>query len=180
MKQKSIRVDARLYDAAGKRLSAIGFDSINFAVEYFLAECVVRKELPSFLRNKNRGCPICKFYDPIHAAEFKRMRADLKSKVKDGKSFTALLHPTREGGYWCEIPAFVGCCSQGSTLEEAKYMITDAAKGWLDVKDIRLRFKVERENERDSELLIFNSPEAARRHLARKRKWDEALPHVSQ
>ena len=170
MKQKSIKVDARLYDAARKRLSAIGFDSLNFAVEYFLAECAVRKQLPSFLRNKNRGCPVCKFYDPIHAEEFKRKKAELKSKVKDGRSFTALLHPTREGGYWCEIPALMGCCSQGSTLEEAKYMITDAAKGWLDVEDVRLRFKVERESERDSELLIFNSPEAARRHLARKKK----------
>ena len=64
----------------------------------------------------------------------------------------------------------MGCCSQGSTLEEAKYMITDVAKGWLDVKDVRLRFKIERENERNAELLVFNSPEAARRHLAQKRK----------
>ena len=29
MKQKSIKVDARLYNAAGKRLSAIGFDNLN-------------------------------------------------------------------------------------------------------------------------------------------------------
>ena len=44
MKQKSIKVDARLYDAARKRLSAIGFDSLNFAVEYFLAECAVSEQ----------------------------------------------------------------------------------------------------------------------------------------
>ena len=169
MRQTSIRVDARLCDAASKRLSAIGFDSINFAVEYFLAECVVRKKPPAFLFNKSRSCPVCKFYDPIHAAEFRKKKSELKLRAKSGRTFTALLHPTREGGYWCEIPALMGCCSQGSTLEEAKYMITDAAKGWLDVKAVRLRFRVERENERDSELLIFNSPEAARKHLASKK-----------
>ena len=49
-------------------------------------------------------------------------------------------------------------------------MITDAAKGWLDVKTVRLCFRIERENERDSKLLIFNSPEVASKHLALKKK----------
>lgn len=156
MKQKTIRVDARLCDAAAERLSQIGFDNLNFAVEYFLAECVVRKNLPSFLRNR-RSCPVCKFYDPIHRKEFKAKLAELRGKAKDGKVFTALLHPAREGGYWCEIPTLTGCCSQGSTLEEAKYMIADAAKGWLDVDTVRLRYRVEREGEQDADLLMYNT-----------------------
>lgn len=165
MKQRTIRLDARLCDAAMTRLSDVGFNNLNFAVEYFLAECVVREKVPSFLRDKRRSCPVCKFYDPIHAKEFAELQKRLRSKAKGGKVFTALLHPTREGGYWCEIPAFAGCCSQGSTLEEAKHMIKDAALGWLDMDEVRLRYRVEREGERDSDLLMFNTPEAAREYL---------------
>ena len=166
MKTKSIKIDSRLYDAAAARLNEAGWNSIDYAVEYFLAECAVRKRLPAFLNhNTRRSCPVCKFYDPIHAEQWKRKKAELQKNAVNGKVFTALLHPVREGGYWCEIPAFVGCCSQGSTLAEAKYMIKDAALGWLEVKDVKLRYRVEREGERDADLMIFNTPEAARRFL---------------
>ena len=46
------------------------------------------------------------------------------------------------GGYWCEVPTFSGCVSQGSSLEEAKHMIADAARVWLDVPDIKLRYRI--------------------------------------
>lgn len=169
MKTKSIKIDSRLYDAAAARLNDAGWNSIDYAVEYFLAECAVRKKLPAFLnRDTRRSCAVCKFYDPIHAEQWKRKKSELQKKAADGKVFTALLHPTREGGYWCEIPAFVGCCSQGSTLAEAKYMIKDAALGWLEVKNVKLRYRVEREGERDADLMMFNTPDEARRFLGKE------------
>ncbi len=174
-KMRSVRIDARLYDAAAERLDAAGWNSIDYAIEYFLAECAVRKRLPAFLNmNSRRSCAVCKFYDPIYAEQWKARRAAFQERAREGKSFTALLHPTREGGFWCEIPAFAGCCSQGSTLAEAKYMIKDAALAWLGVKDVKLRYRVERENERDAELMVYNTPEAARRFLAKDKSSSRA------
>lgn len=34
-------------------------------------------------------------------------------------TYTILIHAAEEGGYWTEIPALPGCCSQGETIEEA-------------------------------------------------------------
>ena len=36
-------------------------------------------------------------------------------------------------------------------------MIADAAKGWLDVDTVRLRYRVEREGEQDADLLMYNT-----------------------
>ena len=44
-------------------------------------------------------------------------------------------------------------------------MIKDAALGWLEVKDVKLRYRVEREGERDADLMMFNTPDEARRFL---------------
>ena len=44
-------------------------------------------------------------------------------------------------------------------------MIKDAALCWLDVKDVKLRYRVEREDGRDADLMVFNTPEAARRFI---------------
>lgn len=38
-------------------------------------------------------------------------------------------------------------------------MIADAAKGWLDVDTVRLRYRVEREGEQDADLLMYNPAE---------------------
>jgi len=169
MKQKTIHVDARIYEAAKARLAETYWSNLDFAVEYFLAECVVRKNLPAFMNHKtHNSCAVCKFYEPIHAENFKKKMADFRKKAKSGKYFTALLHPTREGGYWCEIPAFNGCSSCGTTLEEAKSMIKDAALVWLDLKDVNLRYRIERENKDDAELLMFNTPEAASAYIQGK------------
>jgi len=43
MKRKSIHVDDLIYTAAAERLADAGWNNIDYAVEYFLAECVVRK-----------------------------------------------------------------------------------------------------------------------------------------
>ena len=47
MKTKTIKIDARLYEAAAARLGDAGWNNIDFAVEYFLAECAMRKRLPA-------------------------------------------------------------------------------------------------------------------------------------
>lgn len=34
-------------------------------------------------------------------------------------TYTVLINPAEEGGYWTEVPALPGCFSQGETIEEA-------------------------------------------------------------
>lgn len=165
--KKTLHVDDLIYEAAKKHLAEEDWNNIDYAVEYFLAECVVHKRLPAFMNRKGTYCPVCKFYDPIHAKQFKQKKADLKAKAKSGKFFTAFLHPAREGGFWCEIPALQGCVSMGSTLNEAKYMIKDAALGWLEVKDVNIRYRVERESEHNADLLMFNSEKALKAYRAK-------------
>jgi predicted RNase H-like HicB family nuclease len=43
-----------------------------------------------------------------------------------------ILHPAEEGGYWSEVPALPGCCSQGETLDEAVANTRLAIDGWID------------------------------------------------
>jgi len=31
--------------------------------------------------------------------------------------YTVILHPAEEGGYWAEVPALLGCFSQGESVE---------------------------------------------------------------
>ena len=45
-------------------------------------------------------------------------------------NYTVIIHPADEGGYWTEVPALLGCGSQGETLDEAIEMTKDAIKGW--------------------------------------------------
>ena len=143
MKVKSIRIDARLYEAAAARLEDAEWEP-DYAIRYFLAEVAVRKRLPAFLNHNAvaRSCSMCKFYDPINIAAWEKKRKAQAKKARGGTTFTAVLHPSERGGYWCEVPAFNGCVSQGSSLEEAKHMIADAARCWLDVPEVKLRYRV--------------------------------------
>ncbi len=50
-----------------------------------------------------------------------------------------VIHPAEEGGFWAEIPAFVGCVSEGETLEETLLNIKEAAEGWLEVAAMRIK-----------------------------------------
>jgi predicted RNase H-like HicB family nuclease len=43
------------------------------------------------------------------------------------------VHPAEEGGYWAEVPALLGCVSEGDTLEETLDNVREAAAGWLEV-----------------------------------------------
>jgi len=50
-----------------------------------------------------------------------------------------VLHSAEEGGFWAEIPAFVGCVSEGDTLEETLLNIKEAAEGWLEVAAMQIK-----------------------------------------
>ena len=169
MKTKSVRIDTRLYEAAEARLKDADWE-VDYAIQYFLAEVVVRKRLPAFLNHNTvaRSCSMCKFYDPINIAAWEKKRKAQAKKARGGATFTAVLHECENGGYWCEVPAFCGCVSQGSSLEEAKIMIADAARCWLDVPEVKLRYRV---TSRQSEIEFakkFMTPDEARRFLGVK------------
>jgi predicted RNase H-like HicB family nuclease len=44
-----------------------------------------------------------------------------------------IVHKAEEGGFWAEVPAVPGCCSQGDSMEELKENIAEAIKGCLSV-----------------------------------------------
>lgn len=46
-------------------------------------------------------------------------------------------------------------------------MIKDAALGWLEVKDVNIRYRVERESEHNADLLMFNSEKALKAYRAK-------------
>lgn len=47
-----------------------------------------------------------------------------------------IVHEAEEGGYWAEVPAIVGCVTQGESLEELLQNIHEAVEGCLSV-DLR-------------------------------------------
>ena len=49
----------------------------------------------------------------------------------------AIIHPAVEGGYWAEVPALLGCITEGDTIEEVTDNLKDAIVGWLDVANSR-------------------------------------------
>lgn len=49
----------------------------------------------------------------------------------------AIIHPAEEGGYWAEVPALLGCITEGDTIEEVMANLKDAIEGWLDVANSR-------------------------------------------
>ncbi len=46
--------------------------------------------------------------------------------------FKIVVHKEPEGGYWAEVPAIVGCASQGDTMQELLANIREAIQGCLD------------------------------------------------
>ncbi len=51
-----------------------------------------------------------------------------------------IVHPAEEGGFWAEVPAILGCASQGDTLEELLANIQEAIQACLsvDLQDLNL------------------------------------------
>ena len=45
----------------------------------------------------------------------------------------AVIHEAEEGGYWAEIPAILGCTTQGETFEELLENIYEAVEACLSV-----------------------------------------------
>ena len=43
----------------------------------------------------------------------------------------AIIHEAEEGGFWAEVPALLGCFTQGESLKELEANIHEAIEGWL-------------------------------------------------
>jgi predicted RNase H-like HicB family nuclease len=41
-----------------------------------------------------------------------------------------VVHEAEEGGYWAEVPAILGCATQGETFEELLANLHEAVEGW--------------------------------------------------
>ena len=50
-----------------------------------------------------------------------------------------VIHEAEEGGYWAEVPAIVGCATQGETFEELLENIYEAIEGCLSVDVVALQ-----------------------------------------
>jgi predicted RNase H-like HicB family nuclease len=44
-----------------------------------------------------------------------------------------IIHEAEEGGYWAEVPAILGCVSQGETYQELIKNVHEAIEGCLSV-----------------------------------------------
>jgi len=44
-----------------------------------------------------------------------------------------VVHEAEEGGYWAEVPAILGCVTQGDTLDELLSNVSEAVEGCLAV-----------------------------------------------
>lgn len=49
-----------------------------------------------------------------------------------------IVHDAEEGGYWAEVPAILGCVTQGDSFEELLANLYEAIEGCLsvDLEDI--------------------------------------------
>ena len=45
--------------------------------------------------------------------------------------YTVEIHPAVEGGYWADVPALLGCCTQGESLEEVTANVREAIECYL-------------------------------------------------
>jgi predicted RNase H-like HicB family nuclease len=46
--------------------------------------------------------------------------------------YTVVFEPAEEGGYIVTVPALPGLVTEGDTLEEARAMVKDAIRGYLE------------------------------------------------
>jgi predicted RNase H-like HicB family nuclease len=49
------------------------------------------------------------------------------------QNYAVVIHEDPEGGFWGEVPALLGCYSQGETVEELKHNIREAIARVLEV-----------------------------------------------
>jgi len=50
-----------------------------------------------------------------------------------------IVHKAEEGGYWAEVPAILGCATQGDTFEEMLTNLYEAVEACLSVDIIQTR-----------------------------------------
>jgi predicted RNase H-like HicB family nuclease len=62
-----------------------------------------------------------------------------------------VIHKAEEGGYWAEVPAIVGCATQGDTFEELLENIYEAIEGCLSVDVTNIEIT---ENDRVMEIAV--------------------------
>ena len=62
-----------------------------------------------------------------------------------------IIHPAEEDGYWAEVPAILGCATQGDTMEELMTNLYEAIEACLsvDLENIEIA-----ENDRIFELAV--------------------------
>jgi predicted RNase H-like HicB family nuclease len=44
-----------------------------------------------------------------------------------------IVHEAEEGGFWAEVPAILGCATEGETFEELQKNLYEAIEGCLSV-----------------------------------------------
>lgn len=47
-------------------------------------------------------------------------------------NYTAVFEPAAEGGYIVSVPALPGLVTEGDTIEEARTMVKDAIRGYIE------------------------------------------------
>lgn len=50
-----------------------------------------------------------------------------------------IVHKAEEGGYWAEVPAILGCATQGETFEELLTNLYEAVEACLSVDIIQIQ-----------------------------------------
>jgi predicted RNase H-like HicB family nuclease len=56
----------------------------------------------------------------------------LLGTAMSSQNYLIIVHPAEDGGFWTEVPALMGCGSQGETVDEAITMTTDAILGYIE------------------------------------------------
>ncbi len=49
------------------------------------------------------------------------------------EKYAVIIHEEPEGGFWAEVPALPGCCSQGESIDELMSNVREAISGVLEV-----------------------------------------------
>ena len=49
------------------------------------------------------------------------------------EKYATVVHEDPDGGFWAEVPALPGCCSQGETMDELMQNVREAIAGVLEV-----------------------------------------------
>lgn len=53
-----------------------------------------------------------------------------------GMTLKVVVHESKEGGFWAEVPALPGCATQAETIPELMERVKEAVEGWLKVDQV--------------------------------------------